>query len=56
MPGLRLTMDQVHRFCGIDTPDCSEVLDELVREHFLCRRPDGQYARLSDGRPARSES
>jgi hypothetical protein len=51
MPGLRLTADQVHRLCGIDTPACSEVLDELVHEHFLCRKPDGRYARMSDGRP-----
>jgi len=50
MPGLRLTMDQVHRLCGIDTPACSELLDELVHEQFLCIKPDGQYARLSDGR------
>ena len=56
MPGLRLTRDQVHRFCGIDTPACSEVLDALVHEHFLCLKPDGRYARLSDGHPARAES
>ena len=56
MPGLRLTLDQVHRFCGIDTPSCAEVLEELMHEHFLCRKPDGRYARLGDGCPSRSES
>ena len=50
MPGLRLTMDQVHRLCGVERPMCSEVLDVLVREQFLCVKPDGSYARVSDGR------
>ena len=50
MPGLRLTMDQVHRLCGLERPMCSEALDVLVQEHFLCVKPDGRYARASDGR------
>jgi hypothetical protein len=53
MPGLRLTIDQVHRLCGVDRPMCSTVLDELVRENFLCRKSDGSYARLTDGQIAR---
>jgi hypothetical protein len=50
MPGLRLTMDQVHRLCGVERVMCSEVLAALVQEHFLCVKPDGSYARVSDGR------
>jgi hypothetical protein len=50
MPGLRLTMDQVHRFCGVERDMCSEVLDALVQEHFLCVKSDGSYVRVSDGR------
>ena len=49
MPGLRLTKEQINRFCGIES-GCSEVLETLVREHFLCVKPDGRYARVSDGR------
>jgi len=52
MPGLQLTMEQVHRFCGIDTPACEELLKRLVAEHFLCVRTDGRYGRASDGHPA----
>lgn len=51
MPGLRLTIDQVHRLCGVDLPLCSALLDALVEEKFLCVKPDGRYARLTDGQP-----
>lgn len=59
MPGLRLTEDQVHRLCGVERPLCSEALDVLVRERFLCLKPDGSYTRVSDGllprpRPAKA--
>ena len=50
MPGLRLTRDQVHRLCGVEKGMCSEVLEALVQEHFLCVKPDGSYVRVSDGR------
>lgn len=53
MPGLRLTTDQVHRFCGVEKGMCSELLDALVQEHFLCVKPDGSYARVSEGRVPR---
>ena len=52
MPGLRLTIDQVHRFCGIGTPECKDMLEELVHEHFLCVKSDGRYGRVTDGHPA----
>ena len=49
MPGLRLTAQQVHRFCGVDRDTCSAVLDVLVSEKFLCVKPDGTYVRLTEG-------
>jgi hypothetical protein len=60
MPGLRLTAQQVHRLCGVDQDACRAVLDVLVSEKFLCAKPDGTYARLTDGvmwrpRPAKVE-
>lgn len=51
MPGLRLTAQQVHRFCGVDRDTCRAVLEELVSEKFLCVKPDGTYVRLTEGRP-----
>ena len=51
MPGLRLTIEQAHRLCGVEQSACAEVLDELVREEFLVMKADGRYARLTDGAP-----
>jgi hypothetical protein len=53
MPGLRLTAEQVHRFCGVERADCAVALAALVRENFLCAWPDGTYARTADGLPTR---
>jgi hypothetical protein len=53
MPGLRLTSAQVERLCGVERMLCQTVLDELVRVTFLCRKPDGTYARLTDGEVSR---
>jgi hypothetical protein len=60
MPGLRLTAEQVHRLCGVEQKTCRAVLDALVSEKFLCEKPDGTYARLTEGdswrpRPAKVE-
>jgi hypothetical protein len=60
MPGLRLTLNQIHRFCGLERSACSAALDALVSERFLCANADGTYARLTDGnverlRPAKAE-
>ena len=60
MPGLRLTAQQVHRLCGVEQTTCRAVLDILVSEKFLCTKPDGTYARLTEGevrfaRPAKAE-
>ena len=59
MPGLRLTLTQIHRFCGLERSVCSAALDTLVKERFLCANADGTYARLTDGdssslRPAKA--
>lgn len=49
MPGLRLKPEQVQRLCGIERTVCQMVLDSLVGAKFLCVKPDGSYARLTDG-------
>jgi hypothetical protein len=49
MPGLRLTLAQVQRLCGIDPLICQAVVDALVDAQFLCVKPDGRYAHLADG-------
>jgi hypothetical protein len=53
MPGLRLTLEQVQRLCGVDRAVCKSVLDSLVEAKFLCLKADGTYARLSDVDPWR---
>lgn len=59
MPGLRLTVHQVRRLCGVDDLVCKAVLDALVEAKFLCVKSDGSYARQADGpdrrRPAKAE-
>jgi len=54
MPGLRLTVAQAGRLWGLDPPSCLDLLDRLIGERFLQRRPDGTYSRMTDGRPAHS--
>jgi hypothetical protein len=49
MPGLRLKREQVERLCGIERTLSESVLDSLVDERFLCRKPGGQYARPTEG-------
>jgi hypothetical protein len=49
MPGLRLKADQVRRLCGVEPTMCQMVLDSLVNAKFLYAKPDGHYARLTDG-------
>ena len=56
MPGLRLTSAQVQRLCGVERIVCQVVLDELVKAKFLCRKPDGAYARLTDDALSRRRS
>jgi len=52
MPGLRLTAAQVQRLCGVDRAVCDAALRTLVHERFLMAKPDGSYARMTDGRLA----
>lgn len=49
MPGLRLTLAQAQRLCGVERALCMAVLDALVANKFLCVKRDGTYARLTDG-------
>jgi len=49
MPGLRLTVDQARRLCGVERALCQTVLDALVDQKFLCVKSDGAYARVTDG-------
>jgi hypothetical protein len=49
MPGMRLTLKQVQRLCGVDGVTCQIVLDSLVEVKFLCLKSDGAYARLTEG-------
>jgi hypothetical protein len=54
MPGLRLTAAQAGRLWGLDGPACRDLLERLITERFLQRRPDGTYARLTEGLPAQT--
>ena len=49
MPGLRLTREQAQRLCGVERTLCQQVLDMLVDMKFLCIKPNGTYARVTDG-------
>jgi hypothetical protein len=53
MPGLRLTSEQAQRLCGVERMLCQRVLDMLVDVKFLCVKPNGAYARLTDGTDGR---
>ena len=56
MPGLRLTLEQAHRLCGVEPTLCKAVLDALVDAKFLCVKSNGTYARLTDGEILRLRS
>ncbi|MBI4485876.1 MAG: hypothetical protein HY655_07690 [Acidobacteria bacterium] len=49
MPGLRLTLEQAQRLCGVERTVCKQILDALVEGGFLYVKADGMYARLTDG-------
>lgn len=53
MPGMKLTLEQVQRLCGVERSVCQIVLDALVEAKFLCLKSDRSYARLTDGAMAR---
>ena len=48
MPGMRLTVEQVQRLCGVDASVCQLVLNSLVARKFLCVHPDGTYVRHAE--------
>jgi hypothetical protein len=53
MPGLKLTVEQVERLCGIERTLCQSVLDSLVETKFLCVGSDGTYVRSTGAEIAR---
>ena len=50
MPGMKLRPEQVQRLCGIDKTSCAQILEDLVKTGFLCRRADGTYVRAVEGK------
>ena len=56
MPGLRLTFRQARRLWGLDEDTCTCLLDTLVKNGFLVRGKDDQYARAFDGEPRNASS
>jgi hypothetical protein len=48
MPGLRLTLEQAQRLCGVERAPCQKALDALVGEEFLWVTADGHHARRTD--------
>jgi hypothetical protein len=43
MPGMKLTLEQVQRLCGIEPPLCKLALETLVEAKFLRLGSDGAY-------------
>ena len=43
MPGMRLTLEQVRRLCGIEQPLCKVALEALVEAKFLHLGSDGAF-------------
>ena len=54
MPGMKLTIAQIQRLCGVEPGMCELVLDALVKASFLCLKPDGTYVRQTHGSPYRA--
>jgi len=52
MPGMRLTIGQVQRLCGVGEAVCLLAMDTLVQSNFLCLNSNGTYSRLTEGRPS----
>lgn len=53
MPGLRVTVAEAQRLCGVEPTMCQAVLDALVDASFLYVKADGTYVRLTDADLAR---
>jgi hypothetical protein len=60
MPGMKLTIQQVQRLCGIvERAMCELVLESLVEADFLYVKADGSYVRRTDHsspRPAQARA
>lgn len=56
MPGLKLTSAQAARLWHLDPTSSRDVLDMLVLDGILHRKPDGVYLAVSDISQTRSES
>jgi len=55
VPGLRLTVEQARRLCGVQGALCQCALDTLVDTEFLRVKSDGAYARSADSSRGRRE-
>ncbi|MEW6322903.1 MAG: hypothetical protein AB1635_17680 [Acidobacteriota bacterium] len=51
MPGMRLTIRQAQRLWHLPEAECRRILEALVAERALVRRPDGAYTAV-DGATA----
>ena len=45
MPGMKLTVQQASRLCGLETSACGIILEVLRETGFLITRPDGTFMR-----------
>jgi len=43
MPGMRLTLPQIRRLCGLSSNDCGKVIDYLVSAGRLAQDADGRF-------------
>ena len=48
MPGMRLSLEQVRRLCGIDRSVCQSALADLVKSGVLVVAIDGAFIRASE--------
>jgi hypothetical protein len=50
MPGLRVTFAQACRLWQVDVSTCERLLDQLVREGFVCKTDKGFYVATAANR------
>jgi len=50
MPGLQLTVSQACRLWQVEKSTCERLLDQLVREGFLCKTANGAYIAVATSR------
>ena len=48
MPGLIGTVDEIARLVGTTPQACNALLDRLVEERAIRRRPDGRYTNSAE--------